>query len=109
MIMVRGILKNQERHWTQKPRRMKFDKVESWKDKIDDKFCVEIYKWPRWRQELKWRSRKIKEFEKGGKGILQQKMSLYIKWFYWIMDKFNGYSEQDLVRNNELNSLMNMD
>jgi hypothetical protein len=29
---------------------------------------------------------------------LQQKTSMYAKWFNWIMSEFISYSEQDLVR-----------
>jgi len=29
---------------------------------------------------------------------LQQKMSLYAKWFYWILSEFLDPSKQDLTR-----------
>jgi hypothetical protein len=29
---------------------------------------------------------------------LQQKVSLYAKWFPWILSEFNGCSEQGLVK-----------
>jgi hypothetical protein len=28
---------------------------------------------------------------------LQQKLSLYAKWFHWILSEFTNYSEQHLV------------
>jgi hypothetical protein len=28
---------------------------------------------------------------------LQQKVSLYAKWFHWILNEFAGYNERDLV------------
>jgi hypothetical protein len=38
---------------------------------------------------------------------LQQKVYLYTKWFYWIMNKFIGRNEWDLVEKHEFTSLLN--
>jgi hypothetical protein len=38
---------------------------------------------------------------------LQQKVSMYTKWFHWIMSELTGYNEQDLVGNSASIGVMN--
>jgi hypothetical protein len=40
---------------------------------------------------------------------LQQKVSLYAKWFHWILSEFTSCSEWELVKKLEFIGLMNRD
>jgi hypothetical protein len=41
----------------------------------------------------------------GGSHTLQQKVSLYVKWFHWIMSEFTSHNECDLVKWTRTNEL----
>jgi hypothetical protein len=38
---------------------------------------------------------------------LQQKVSLYVKWFHWILSEFGDCNEPRLMKSNEFIDLMN--
>ncbi len=40
---------------------------------------------------------------------LQQKVSMYAKWFHWILSEFTSYNERGPVKNSEFIDLMNKD
>jgi len=40
---------------------------------------------------------------------LQQKVSLYTKWFHWMLSELISHSEQDLVGSSGFTNLVNRD
>jgi hypothetical protein len=65
------------------------------KDKNKELSGYQLPFWSRMRKKNIWWP--LSAFTLDYEQILQQKVSLYVKWFHWIMSEFISYSEWDLM------------